>query len=1028
MDSIITEGTKETPTGRVHKAEPGGYGRKDDEDDEGKKVQPTVKRGRGRPKKDADSSTGQVAKYDNAKNLQSFMVGNLPGGKAPGKKGQVHKIKDESVMEGDIEDAEKAHQKINTPAALRKAKGGDWKVSSKDLEKEKARTGTSPEGLAALKDKTGLEEATKETSTGKIHKAEPGGYGRKDDEDDEGKKVQAQVKRGRGRPKKGADSDTGEVKKWDTDKLSSWIIGNKPKSLPGKASVKHKLKDWMEYVEKKTILESVAVEGRMKDIMWADAEKLSKEDFLDKYPEFEDFWMSINVDPEDEQELDEMSLDPSQVAVPQIKAAGATMAQQSQQPQQQQQAQQPGKPLQQTSAGQTNQPQMGAAIIDFKQANDPLQKAMQQAIKNKQVTVMATESREFNTESMAQKLDRLLQNYPYERKLADEGWGIHESLYQALCDHYWDNGFIPREVMYGPSDKLREFVESCYSKDMLGEQGIEEVAPELGHEVDEGLAGAAIGRVAGAAIAPQIAPVSGAIGGALGSKLQDTMFANEADENFLEQDLHHTALEMEMKNAMNESKLNEKAKSKAQQKFMGMVHAAQKGEKPASKEVADVAKGMKKKDAKDFASTKHKGLPEKVKKKTDESVEQEVTEEQEVEESGLQAYLGNKKYGKEGMDALRKAGREGAGKEKMAKLRAKFDKKDAQMESWENQLSTLLTEGMTITTSTGNEGASDSVSISATDADAQTLMKMLQNSGLMRGQSSSMSTEPQGDDHASVTVEPVSADEVMGTLQPADDNGDDAMGFLKRMLGARGEHSHVDSSDHEHGDYEKEVDEMHNQTASSGDAQMSPVPEEEEMEEGNLFTGNLAKARAAGKKEADLDGDGDMEKVKEDEVEEGNKFTGNLAKARAAGKKEADLDGDGDMEKVKEDEWQGTAETDMATAVSQEANDKEDAETEKETAMSEGEDTCNECGMYESKCGCDHGQEEKLDEWANSPNDSDEKFLTDLTYMTKTLSGGLNNMKRDQTVLPSARVKTEVESRSGELSLAELIRKLQNIN
>ena len=65
----------------------------------------------------------------------------------------------------------------------------------------------------------------------------------------------------------------------------------------------------------------------------------------------------------------------------------------------------------------------------------------------------------------------------------------------------------------------------------------------------------------------------------------------------------------------NESeKVNEKAVSKAQQKFMGMVHAAQKGEKPASKEVAKVAKSMPKKAAKDFAKTKHKGLPEKVKK------------------------------------------------------------------------------------------------------------------------------------------------------------------------------------------------------------------------------------------------------------------------------------------------------------------------------------------------------------------------------------------------------------------------------
>ena len=60
------------------------------------------------------------------------------------------------------------------------------------------------------------------------------------------------------------------------------------------------------------------------------------------------------------------------------------------------------------------------------------------------------------------------------------------------------------------------------------------------------------------------------------------------------------------------SELQEKAKSKAQQKFMGMVYAAKGGEKPASKDVADVAKGMSKKAAHDFAATKHKGKPEHV--------------------------------------------------------------------------------------------------------------------------------------------------------------------------------------------------------------------------------------------------------------------------------------------------------------------------------------------------------------------------------------------------------------------------------
>ena len=56
------------------------------------------------------------------------------------------------------------------------------------------------------------------------------------------------------------------------------------------------------------------------------------------------------------------------------------------------------------------------------------------------------------------------------------------------------------------------------------------------------------------------------------------------------------------------------AVSKAQQKFMGMVHATQKGDmKSPSPEVSKAADSMSDKDAKDFASTSHKGLPDKIK-------------------------------------------------------------------------------------------------------------------------------------------------------------------------------------------------------------------------------------------------------------------------------------------------------------------------------------------------------------------------------------------------------------------------------
>ena len=53
------------------------------------------------------------------------------------------------------------------------------------------------------------------------------------------------------------------------------------------------------------------------------------------------------------------------------------------------------------------------------------------------------------------------------------------------------------------------------------------------------------------------------------------------------------------------------AKSKAQQRFMGMVHQCKKTGKCASPEVKEVADKMKDKDTEKFAKTKHKGLPEK---------------------------------------------------------------------------------------------------------------------------------------------------------------------------------------------------------------------------------------------------------------------------------------------------------------------------------------------------------------------------------------------------------------------------------
>ena len=56
------------------------------------------------------------------------------------------------------------------------------------------------------------------------------------------------------------------------------------------------------------------------------------------------------------------------------------------------------------------------------------------------------------------------------------------------------------------------------------------------------------------------------------------------------------------------------AQSKSQQRFFGVVKAMQKGDIPKKGRAGKIAKTMSKKDVDDFASTKHKGKPEKVKR------------------------------------------------------------------------------------------------------------------------------------------------------------------------------------------------------------------------------------------------------------------------------------------------------------------------------------------------------------------------------------------------------------------------------
>jgi hypothetical protein len=74
-----------------------------------------------------------------------------------------------------------------------------------------------------------------------------------------------------------------------------------------------------------------------------------------------------------------------------------------------------------------------------------------------------------------------------------------------------------------------------------------------------------------------------------------------------------------------------------------------------------------------------------------------------------------------------------------------------------------------------------------------------------------------------------------------------------------------------------------------------------------------------------------------------------------------------------------------------------------------------------------------LTEWANTPSQSKEEheqFTTDVDFMTRSISGGLNNQKVDQTTLGQGpvRVRTQSETQDVNQSMGALLKKLGGIN
>jgi hypothetical protein len=365
-----------------------------------------------------------------------------------------------------------------------------------------------------------------------------------------------------------------------------------------------------------------------------------------------------------------------------------------------------------------------------------------------------------------------------------------------------------------------------------------------------------------------------------------------------------------------QQELDEKAVSVSQRRAAGIARAAQKGEIPkselrgASKEMANMSKGELHK----FAATKEKGLPTKKSKK-----------EQSVEETTVTGSVST------GGDAP-----SGKGKSGMTFGKGIYDSLNREIEN-------LIAESMNVSMNMSNDahgGPTKSLTVTATDDDAEMLGKLLKMAGLSGsagGSGCGCGSSPcscnsaerveenspdwptkeevtgDNDDHMTLwsgglnkpkttvagdgqTTVPVTAvqmreqveenlDEQQQVIAAESQELDEELRRMREMAGLKSA-------------MEADSDIMKSIKSTAGAAIGAGL--------GGLAAGPLGAAGGAALGqlahkgvEADIKANQDSA-VKEDDMEEGNKFAYNVLQAKADGKKEADLDGDGDLERVRE--------------------------------------------------------------------------------------------------------------------------------
>ena len=614
-----------------------------------------------------------------------------------------------------------------------------------------------------LQSMTSLSEATKETGKGRIHTAEPGGYGRKDDEDADGNPVKSASteKRGRGRPKKDSDS-SGETKSYDTKSLGNVFGGGKaPKKPVGTVSKKHSLKEYIEDVASTTLVESQIEEAvSRKDFrMVADLIKNIEDPakraelaqhhaqiFKQQNPRFspEKFYAAVGIDPSLSEE--EITIKPMPGASQIVGADGETLGT--------------------ADAATANTLKQAAAKGTLNLGGQQMAEGKDQGKPGKNFAKIAKSAGEkYGSKAAGERVAGAV-----KAKLAKQG-----KLEEAKPD------FLDVDKDKDKKESFKKAVKDKEAKKKVAESlSFSEMAEETQSDAQEMLA-----------------------------ELQDDI------ENFVTTGHCSDKLEAFLK-------VHGHSKKKITDEGSIETHTQHGMDAMPSKLVGVPAKQ---------APTPWKVDP--IQATTDRAG------------SFIKSLVAPKKTF-EGTDM-----------------------KDMQVEGWSKQLNTLLTEGITVSSSQGQPGAPDSVTVSATDADSQQLLQVLRQAGIgaFGGEQPASNygapMAPHGQSPEGHGTEPESAPEVAG-------DGDDMMALIKKMTGIQdsgtsgqeqpGTLEPAQGGDEGGQDYE---DEEGSDEQGQEQEQGSEESEEEVTDEGNMFTGNLAKAREQGKEEADLDNDGDMEKVDE---------------------------------------------------------------------------------------------------------------------------------------------------------------------